>query len=79
MARTYRNLEGMNHCALRFPKTYNEIRNLNGIIENEDLEDFTLSKHNRISSRSHGLPTAWDDVVVSGYYETDYKTPYKYS
>lgn len=73
MARTYRNLDGMNKCALRYPHTFNEIKNLNGIMFDDDLDEFTLSKMNRISSRSHNLPTAWDDEVVSGYEQMDYK------
>ena len=79
MARTYRNLNGMHRYAYRYPHTFNEIRNLSGLMSDDDLTDFVLSKRNRISSRSHNLPTAWDDEIVSGHEQMDYKTPYKYS
>jgi len=73
MSRTYRNLEGMHRGALRFPQTYNEIRNLSAVMLDDDFEEYDLSKRNRISSRFHSVPTAWDDQVVSGYYQMDYK------
>ena len=44
MSRTYRNLEGMHRGAIRFPHTFNEIRNLSAIMTDEDLDDFDLSK-----------------------------------
>jgi hypothetical protein len=79
MSRTYRDLQGMHSGALRFPHTFNEIRNLSAIMSDDDLQDFTISKRNRISSRFHNIPTAWDDQIVSGYYQSDYKYPYKYA
>jgi hypothetical protein len=73
MARTYRNLEGMHRGALRYPHTFNEIRQLDGILHEEDLEGLPISKLNHIKSRENHLPTAWDDKVVSGYFQEDYK------
>ena len=65
MSRTHRDLEGMHSGALRFPHTFNEIRQLNGILDNEDLMDFPISGWNHIKTRETKLPTAWDDKVVS--------------
>ena len=73
MSRTFRNLEGMHSGALRHPHTFNEIRQLDGILHEEDLEGLPVSKVNHMKSREHQLPTAWDDNVVSGYYQQDYK------
>jgi len=73
MSRTNRNLEGMHSGALRFPHTFNEIRQLDGILHEEDLDDFPVSKVNHMKAREHNLPTAWTDQVVSGYYQEDYE------
>lgn len=73
MSRTYRKLEGMHSGALRYPHTFNEIKNLDAILNDDEFQEYEISKLNRIKSRKHQLPTCWDDVVVSGYYETDYK------
>lgn len=74
MSRTYRNLEGMSHCALRRPRTFNEIRQLDGILYDEDLNEYNVSGMNHIRSREHQLPTHWDDIIVSGYYQQDWDT-----
>jgi hypothetical protein len=73
MSRTYRKLNGMHPAALRYPHTFNEIRSLNGILNDDDFQEYEISKLNRIKSRQHLLPTCWDDVVISGYREIDYK------
>jgi len=73
MSRTNRNLEGMHSGALRFPHTFNEIRQLDGILHEEDLDDFPVSKVNHMKAREHNLPTSWTDQVVSGYYQEDYE------
>ena len=65
MSKTYRNLKGMHSCAYRFPHTFNEIRQLDGILDNEDLMNFPISGFNHIKAREGKLPTAWDDKVVS--------------
>lgn len=79
MSRTYRKLEGMHRYAFRYPHTYNEIKNLDGVLNDDDFEEFSISKLNRIKSRQHHLPTCWDDILISGYKETNYKSPYKYA
>jgi len=73
MSRTNRNLEGMHKGALRFPHTFNEIRQLDGILHEEDLEDFPVSKVNHMNVKKNQLPTSCQDVVVSAYYESDYQ------
>jgi hypothetical protein len=73
MARTRRNIEYIHSGALRFPHTTQEIRQLDAVINDPELEEYPLSGLNRMKSREHNLPTAWDDQVVSGYYQEDYK------
>ena len=69
MSRTFRNLEGMHKGALRFPHTFNEIRQLDGILHEEDLEGLPVSGLNHMKSREHTLPTSWNDITISAYYE----------
>jgi hypothetical protein len=69
MSRTFRNLEGMHKGALRVPHTFNEIRQLDGILHEEDLEGLPVSKVNHMKSREHTLPTSWNDITISAYYE----------
>ena len=71
MSRTNRNLDGMHRYALRFPHTFNEIKQLDGILHEEDLEGLPVSGLNHMRAREHHLPTAWDDKVISAYYEAD--------
>ncbi|NDB82636.1 MAG: hypothetical protein EB127_07835 [Alphaproteobacteria bacterium] len=73
MSRTRRNLEGMHRGALRFPQTTKEIRQLDAIVNDPELKDYPVSGLNHMKSREHNLPTAWDDRVVSGYEQMDYK------
>jgi hypothetical protein len=73
MSRTFRNTDGMHRAALRFPHTFSEIRQLDGILHEEDLEGLPISGLNHIKAREHNLPTAWSDKVVSAYYEEDFK------
>ena len=73
MSRTYRNTKYMHRMAIRFPHTFNEIKNLDAIINDEDVNTFYISGFNRMKSREHNLPTCWDDKVVSAHYETDFK------
>jgi hypothetical protein len=73
MSRTNRNIEWMHSGALRFPKTFNEISQLDGILHEEDLEGLPVSGLNHLKARENNLPTAWDDNVVSGYRQEDYK------
>jgi len=73
MSRTFRRTEGMHRYAYRFPHTFNEIRQLDGFLHEEDLEGLPVSGLNHIRAREHNLPTCWDDKVVSAYYQEDYK------
>lgn len=72
MSRTFRNTDGMHPAALRYPHTFSEIRQLDGVLHEEDLEGLPVSGLNHIKAREHNLPTAWDDRIVSAYYEEDY-------
>jgi hypothetical protein len=73
MSRTNRNVEHIHSGALRHPHTFNEIRQLDGILQEEDLEEYPLSGFNHMHSRENTLPTSWEDAVVSAWYETDYQ------
>lgn len=71
MSRTFRK-KNYNSCALRNPKTSNEIRQLKTLIEDLKDEDYTISGINHLHHRLSKVPTAWDDIVTSAHYETDY-------
>ena len=73
MSRTNRNVEHIHSGALRHPHTFNEIRQLDGILQEGELEEYPLSGFNHLKAREHNLPTSWQDVVVSAYYESDYQ------
>tara|TARA_R110000868_G_scaffold28093_1_gene105748 strand:+ start:10760 stop:10984 length:225 start_codon:yes stop_codon:yes gene_type:complete len=73
MSRTFRNLEGMHRGALRFPHTFNEIRQLDGLLHDEELTEYPLSGFNHMNVKKNQLPTSWQDVVVSAHYESDYQ------
>jgi hypothetical protein len=73
MSRTNRNVEHIHSGALRFPHTFNEIRQLDGILHEEDLEGLPVSKVNHMNAKKNQLPTSWNDAVVSAWYETDYQ------
>ena len=79
MSRTWRNLRGSPYLYFKRPRTFNEIRQLSGL--KNDYQDlgsaeprlgWTLSKQNRLFGRY--IPTAWDDVVISGYRERRYRS-----
>lgn len=72
MSRTYRNLQGINKCALRQPKTANERKTLIGILQDNQFEDYQISGLNHLHHRLSSCPTANYDKVVSGYYQQDY-------
>lgn len=73
MSRTYRSTENIHRYALRLPHTFSEIKQLHGILYEEELSEFPVSGLNHIKSRWHKLPTSWDDKVISAYYQEDYK------
>ena len=72
MSRTYRSKEGIDRYALRYPHTFSEIKKLDGLLHEEDLEGLPFSGLNHLKNREHQLPTSWDDKVVSAYYQGDY-------
>jgi hypothetical protein len=65
MSRTNRNVEHIHSGALRHPHTFNEIRQLDGILQEEDLEGLPVSKVNHMNAKKNQLPTSWDDMTVS--------------
>lgn len=77
MSRTYRNLEGMNRCALRHPKTSNERKTLIGLLKDIEVEDYEFSGINHLQHRLSKVPTANYDKVVSAYYQEDFKLHYE--
>jgi hypothetical protein len=70
MSRTIRKTDEWKH---RHPHTFNEIKKLDAIVNENNLEDYSISKINHIKSRERELPSSWNDVVISAYYESDYK------
>lgn len=69
MSKTYRNTEGINRNAIRFPKTENERKQLNGILHDEEFLEFPVSGFNHMKAREKHLPSSWDDKIVSAYYQ----------
>lgn len=72
MSRTYRK-KHYHSCALRNPKTQSEIKQIKSLLQDQQDEDYTISGVNHLHHRLSVLPTANDDLVVSAYYESDYK------
>ena len=56
---------------LRHPRTKNEMSQIQEILVNDDLEEYPISGVNRLKKRKN-LPTAWDDEVISAYYQEDH-------
>ena len=73
MARTYRNLEGINRCALRKPKTANERKYIIGLINDSYVEGYEISGLNHLHHRLANCPTAWEDQISSAFYQEDHK------
>jgi hypothetical protein len=69
MSRTFRKTDGWHNGALRFPHTFGEIKQLDGVLHEEDLEGLPVSGLNHMKSREHNLPSAWNDRVISSHYE----------
>ncbi len=69
MSRTHRNIEWIHSGALRFPHTFNEIRQLDGILHEEDLVSLPVSGLNHMKARERKLPSSWNDITISSYYE----------
>jgi len=73
MGKTKRNKEGINFNpgAFRHPQTFNEMSQLEELLVDDDLDNYKISGLNRLKRRKR-LPTAWDDEVISAYYEEDH-------
>ena len=69
MSRTHRNTEGWHSGAFRFPHTENERKQLDGVLHDPELMELPVSGLNHMRAREHQLPSAWDDKVISAYYE----------
>ena len=73
MSRTNRNIEYIHSVAIRYPHTENERKQLDGIVHDVELQlDYKISGLNHIKARESKLPSAWDDKIVSAYYETEH-------
>ena len=73
MSRTKRN-EFWSYCALRKPRTFNELRQNTSLIADVAIGDIPYKVSGM--NRSHRfIPTHWDDIVISSYYESDFKNP----
>ena len=74
MSRT--NRRTVDRYPLRRPRSRNEKSQLDEILHDPDLKDLPVEKVNRMRSRrGHTkLPDAYDDIVISTYYENDHAT-----
>lgn len=70
MSRTYRK-NTYNKCSLRSPKTFQEKRQIDSFITDDETMEFSISKMNRILNR-RSIPSHWDDIVTSSHYQNDY-------
>ena len=70
MSRTHRKY---NTWSYRNPKTQAEIKQIKSLLQDYQNEEYSISGVNHLHHRLSVLPTANDDLVVSSYYETDYK------
>ena len=70
MSRTYRK-KSYNPGALRNPKTSQEIRQIQNLLTDLKEEDYLISGVNHLHRRLN-LPTHYDDIVASSYYQSDY-------
>ena len=64
MSDTQRNGNSSDYYPYRRPKTFNEIKQLDALLHDDEIE-----LRNRDKAKIHNLPTVYDDVVKSGYYE----------
>ena len=71
MARTFRKTEGRHSGAFRFPHTENERKQLEGVLHDPELMELPVSGLNHMKAREHNLPSAWDDRVISAFYEKE--------
>ena len=64
MSKTIRKGHSSNYYLYRYPKTFNERKQLVTL-----LHDDEVTLRNRDKSKISGLPDVYDDIVKSGYYE----------
>lgn len=64
MSRTTRNTNKVYSHPYRYPKTFNERKQLEGL-----FHDNEVSLRNRDKVKITNLPTVYNDIVCSGYYE----------
>ena len=64
MSDTHRKGFRSNYYAYRRPKTFNERKQLEGLIHDDKVE-----LRNRDKAKVRNLPDVYDDIVKSGYYE----------
>ena len=64
MSRTNRNGTKADFYPYRYPKTFNERKQLNTL-----LYDDEVILRNRDKAKITNLPTVYDDIVISGYRE----------
>jgi len=69
MTRTFRSTDGWHSGAFRYPHTFSEIKQLNGVLHEEDLEGLPVSGVNHMKSRENNLVSSWDDITISAYHE----------
>ena len=69
MSRTYRKID-REGCYFRRFKTLNEKKQIESIQTDPELKEYKLGKINRLN---RFIPDAYEDVVISAYYEQDYK------
>ena len=64
MSRTFRKGYASDFKAYRHPKTFNEIKQLTTLVYDDEVE-----LRNRDRAKIHNLPTVYEDIVKSGFYE----------
>ena len=64
MSRTTRNGTKADFYPYRYPKTFNERKQLNTL-----LYDDEVVLRNRDKAKITNLPTVYDDIIISGYRE----------
>ena len=64
MSRTNRNGTKADFYPYRYPKTFNERKQLNTL-----LYDDEVVLRNRDKAKIRNLPTVYDDIIISGYRE----------
>lgn len=73
MTRTNRNLP-VNRYPMRNPRSYSEKSQLEDILNDPELKDLPVSKVNRMRSRrGEKVPDMDSDIMISAYYEMDWR------